>query len=162
MPSEADVDMGPQGPGYRGRAAAGEEHGVPECCPLYHRAVELIGRRWTGAILEVLVQGGSLRFSQIAVAVTDLSDRMLSDRLKELEAYGVVRRTVFPGPPVRVEYSLTRKGEDLAPALAELKRWARAWLATGVFENGNTGSVSHFSVATVSTRIADRAQPTAP
>jgi DNA-binding HxlR family transcriptional regulator len=159
MPSEADVDVGPQGPGYRGRAAAGEEHGVPECCPLYHRAVELIGRRWTGAILEVLVQGGSLRFSQIAVAVTDLSDRMLSDRLKELEAYGVVRRTVFPGPPVRVEYSLTRKGEDLAPALAELKRWARAWLATGVFENGN---VSHFSVATVSTRIADRAQPTAP
>jgi DNA-binding HxlR family transcriptional regulator len=85
---------------------------------------------------------------------------MLSDRLKELEAYGVVRRTVFPGPPVRVEYSLTSKGEDLAPALAELKRWARAWLGTGVFENGKNGSVSHLTVATVSTRTADRARPT--
>jgi len=154
--------MGPQASGYRGQAAAEQEQGLPECCPLYHRAVELVGRRWTGAILEVLVQGGSLRFSQIAVAVTDLSDRMLSDRLKELEAYGVVRRTVFPGPPVRVEYSLTRKGEDLAPALAELKRWARAWLGSGVFENAKNGNVSHFSVATASTRIASRARPTAP
>ena len=109
-------------------AAAGEGAGAPYCCPYYHRAVELIGRRWSGAILEILIQGDSLRFSQIASAVTDLSDRMLSDRLKELEASGLVRRTVLPGPPVRVEYSLTRMGRELAPALAELKRWARAWL----------------------------------
>jgi DNA-binding HxlR family transcriptional regulator len=70
----------------------------PACCPYFHQAVELIGRRWTGAILEILMQGGSLRFSTIAAAVPDLSDRMLSDRLKELEAYALVERTVFSGP----------------------------------------------------------------
>src|SRR5487761_1924396 len=102
----------------------------PACCPYYHQAVELIGRRWTGAILEILMQGGSLRFSVIAAAVPDLSDRMLSDRLKELESNHLVERTVYPGPPVRVQYALTIKGQELAPALAELKRWARHWLGT--------------------------------
>ena len=100
----------------------------PSCCPYFHQAVELIGRRWTGAILEILMQGGLLRFSTIAAAVPDLSDRMLSDRLKELESFGLVERTVVPGPPVRVQYALTLKGKELAPALRELKRWARHWL----------------------------------
>jgi len=100
----------------------------PSCCPYFHQAVELIGRRWTGAILEILMQGGLLRFSTIAAAVPDLSDRMLSDRLKELESFGLVERTVVPGPPVRVQYALTLKGQELAPALRELKRWARHWL----------------------------------
>ena len=113
-----------------------EDAAAPACCPYYHRAVELIGRRWTGAIIEILMQGGALRFSQIAGAVTDLSDRMLSDRLKELEAHGLVLRTVLPGPPVRVEYALTAKGRELAPALAELKRWARHWLTAVSFEAG--------------------------
>jgi len=120
--------------------ADGGDRAAPACCPFYHRAVELIGRRWTGAILEILIQGGSLRFSQIASAVADLSDRMLSDRLKELEAYGLVKRTVYPGPPIRVEYQLTRKGLELAPALEELKRWARAWLdAAAVYEARRSG-----------------------
>ena len=74
------------------------------------------------------MQGGSLRFSTIAAAVPDLSDRMLSDRLKELESNALVERTVFPGPPVRVQYALTEKGQELSPALRELKRWARHWL----------------------------------
>src|SRR6202161_793828 len=100
----------------------------PACCPFYHQAVELIGRRWTGAILEILMQGGALRFSVIAAAVPDLSDRMLSDRLKELESNSLVERTVYPGPPVRVQYALTLKGQELAPALQELKRWALHWL----------------------------------
>jgi DNA-binding HxlR family transcriptional regulator len=103
-------------------------HAKPSCCPYFHQAVELIGRRWTGAILEILMQGGSLRFSTIAAAVPDLSDRMLSDRLKELESYALVERTVFAGPPVRVQYELTAKGQELAPAIRELKRWARHWL----------------------------------
>ena len=102
--------------------------GGPSCCPHYHRAVELIGRRWTGAILLILLQSGPLRFSTIAAAVPDLSDRMLSDRLKELESYRLVERTVFPGPPVRVQYGLTDRGTQLAPALEELKRWAQRWL----------------------------------
>jgi DNA-binding HxlR family transcriptional regulator len=107
---------------------AGPQQVRPACCPYFHQAVELIGRRWTGAILEILIQGGSLRFSTIAAAVPDLSDRMLSDRLKELESHALVERTVFPGPPVRVQYALTPKGQELAPALSELKRWARHWL----------------------------------
>jgi len=108
--------------------AAREDAEQPVCCPYFHQAIELIGRRWTGAILDILMQGGSLRFSTIAAAVPDLSDRMLSDRLKELESHSLVDRTVFPGPPVRVQYALTLKGQDLAPALNELKRWARNWL----------------------------------
>src|ERR1035441_6982907 len=108
-------------PGPSTQAPEQARQARPACCPYYHRAVELIGRRWTGAILEILMQGGSLRFSAIAAAVPDLSDRMLSDRLKELEAHALVERTVFPGPPVRVQYALTHKGQELAPTLTELK-----------------------------------------
>ncbi|MBV9003823.1 MAG: helix-turn-helix transcriptional regulator [Solirubrobacterales bacterium] len=97
------------------------------CCPLYHEAVELVGRRWTGAILRVLMDG-PLRFSEIAQAVPELSDRLLSERMKELEARGMVQRTVISGPPLRVEYSLSRMGRELEPALSELQRWARRWL----------------------------------
>jgi DNA-binding HxlR family transcriptional regulator len=101
----------------------------PECCPYYHQAVELIGRRWSGAIVDVLLQRSALRFSEIAQAVPQISDRLLSERMKELETRGLVARAVYPGPPVRVEYSLTRMGWALAPALAELKAWAQHWLA---------------------------------
>ena len=97
------------------------------CCPLYHEAVELVGRRWTGAILRVLMDG-PLRFSEVAQAVPELSDRLLSERMKELEARGIVERTVLPGPPVRVEYSLSQMGRELEPALSELQRWANRWL----------------------------------
>jgi DNA-binding HxlR family transcriptional regulator len=106
---------------------AGDSQPEGACCPLYHQAVELIGKRWTGAIVSVLLERPR-RFSEIAQAVPQLSDRLLSERMKELEARGVVERTVFPGPPVRVEYGLTPMGRDLEPALAELKRWAREWL----------------------------------
>lgn len=103
--------------------------GRPACCPYYHEAVELIGRRWTGAIVGVLLHGGALRFTQIAAAVPELSDRLLSARMKELEARGLVRRTVAAGGPRRVEYELTEMGRELAPAVRELQRWARRWLA---------------------------------
>lgn len=97
------------------------------CCPLYHEAVELIGRRWTGAILRVLMDG-PLRFSQIGQAVPELSDRLLSERMKELESRGIVERTVISGPPLRVEYALSPMGQELEPALSELQRWAGRWL----------------------------------
>ena len=99
----------------------------PSCCPLYHEAVELVGRRWTGAILRVLMDG-ALRFSEIAQAVPELSDRLLSERMKELERRGMVERRVISGPPLRVEYSLSEMGRELEPALAELQRWANRWL----------------------------------
>jgi DNA-binding HxlR family transcriptional regulator len=110
--------------------ADGETRGTC-CCPLYHEAVELVGRRWTGAILRVLMDG-PLRFSEIAQAVPELSDRLLSERMKELEARGIVERTVISGPPLRVEYSLSKMGRELEPALSELQRWAKRWLGRRV------------------------------
>ena len=102
--------------------------GRAPCCGLYHRAVELVGKRWSGAILLVLLDG-PLHFSGIRQLVPELSDRLLSERLKELEAEGIVERRVLDGSPVRVEYSLTEKGQALEPAVRALKSWARDWLA---------------------------------
>jgi DNA-binding HxlR family transcriptional regulator len=69
-----------------------------------------------------------MRFSEIAQAVPDLSDRLLSERMKELEQRGIVERRVSAGAPVRVEYELTEMGRQLAPALQELETWAHRWL----------------------------------
>ena len=98
--------------------------GRSPCCALYHHAVEMIGRRWTGAILLVLVDSGPLRFSEIRQLVPDVSDRLLSERLKELEGEGIVVRRVYAETPIRVEYALTPKGQALEPALKALKRWS--------------------------------------
>ena len=108
-----------------GTRGASEE--PQQCCSLYHRAVELVGKRWTGAILSVLMDG-PLRFSEIGQLVPDLSDRLLSERLKELETEGIVERRVIDETPVRVEYALTEKGRALEPAVGALKSWARDWL----------------------------------
>ena len=99
-----------------------------ECCPYLHEGVELIGKRWTGAIVYVLLERGAMRFSEIGGAIPQLSDRLLSERVKELEARGIVERQVREGSPARVEYSLTDMGRELAPALHELRAWALRWL----------------------------------
>lgn len=95
-------------------------------CPVYHHAVELIGRRWSGAVIRALLTGVT-RFSDLTAAVPGLSDRMLSERLKEFEAEGIVTRTVIPETPVRVEYQLTDKGRDLASVVGAISRWADRW-----------------------------------
>jgi DNA-binding HxlR family transcriptional regulator len=97
-------------------------------CPYYHHAVELIGRRWTGVIIGAML-GGRTRFSEISHAVPGLSDRLLSERLKELEQEGIVVRTVIPDTPVRIEYRLTEKGEDLGQAMDAISAWAHRWLS---------------------------------
>jgi DNA-binding HxlR family transcriptional regulator len=111
------------------RSAAATAGAAPgeSVCPLFHEAVELVGRRWTGAILRTLMDG-PLRFSEVAAAIPELSDRLLSERMKELEARGLVKREVIPGPPLRVCYHLSPMGHELEPALGELQRWARRWL----------------------------------
>ena len=103
-------------------------------CPLYHRAVELIGRRWTGAILSALLMGAT-RFTDIIHAVPGLSDRLLSERLKELEAEGIVRRIVHPETPVRIEYHLTEKGHDLYSVTSALSEWAERWMGDAAKAN---------------------------
>lgn len=96
-------------------------------CPVYHRAIEIIGRRWTGAIVRALL-AGDRRFCQIRSTVPGLSDRLLSERLKELELEGIVERLVQPDTPVRIEYRLTPKGEGLAAVVQSVSRWAEEWL----------------------------------
>lgn len=96
-------------------------------CPKLHKAVELIGRRWTGAILSALLKGAT-RFTDIIHAVPGLSDRLLSERLKELEAEGIVRRIVHPETPVRIEYQLTEKGHELNAVIDALSHWAERWM----------------------------------
>lgn len=96
-------------------------------CPVYHRAVEVIGRRWTGEIIRALL-AGTTRFSEFTAAIPGLSDRLLSGRLKDLEAEGIVTRTVIPAKPVRVEYRLTEKGEALASVVQALSAWADTWV----------------------------------
>ncbi len=99
-------------------------------CPHYHHAVELIGRRWSGAILAALAEG-PMRFAELAASVPGMSDRLLSERLKELEHEGIVEREVESGTPVRVSYSLTEKGVALKPAMNALGSWARSWHVAG-------------------------------
>lgn len=100
------------------------ERHCPACC----QAVEIIGRRWTGAILQLLFAGAS-HFAEMERAIPDISSRMLSERLKELEAEGIVERAVIPQTPVRVEYRLTAKGRSLKPVLKALSAWADTWVA---------------------------------
>lgn len=97
------------------------------CCPHYHLAVELIGRRWTGAIIAVLLADGPHRFSELRDGVPGVSDRVLSQRMRELESAEIVSRTVDPGPPVCVRYALTEKGEELRDVVVALQRWGRRW-----------------------------------
>ncbi len=95
-------------------------------CPYFHEAVELLGKRWSGAIVHVLL-GGPMRFSELSHAVPLISDRLLSIRLRELEGFDIVERQVHDEPPVRVEYELTPKGRALEPAVSALRSWAREW-----------------------------------
>jgi DNA-binding HxlR family transcriptional regulator len=105
------------------RRAAAEQ-----ICPKFHKTIELIGRRWTGSIVQLLMDGPR-RFTALRGAVPGLHDRLLSERLKELESEGLVRRLVYAETPVRVEYELTDKGRALERVFAELHRWAERWIS---------------------------------
>jgi DNA-binding HxlR family transcriptional regulator len=100
---------------------------VHQVCGRYHAAIELIGARWTGAILRVLFTGQH-RYAQIKAAVPGLSDTMLAERLRSLEADGLVERRVIPTSPVQVEYHLTDKGLDLEPVLDAVISWSHKWI----------------------------------
>jgi DNA-binding HxlR family transcriptional regulator len=98
-----------------------------DLCPRFQVAVDLLGKRWTTLVLHVLLHGPS-RFGELASTLQVVSERMLSERLKELEEAGVVERRVLSGPPVGVEYRLTRKGEALGRVLRGLEKWADEWV----------------------------------
>jgi DNA-binding HxlR family transcriptional regulator len=96
-------------------------------CPRYEQAIQLLGKRWTGLLLDTLM-GGPRRFCELTAAVEGLSDRVLSDRLRELEQEGIVERVVYPNIPVRVEYRLTEKGYALKPVVEAIHQWAEMWI----------------------------------
>ncbi len=110
----------------------GEKPTLALCTP-FHHAIELIGRRWTGAIISLLLQT-RCRFATLRDAIPEITDRMLSERLQELESEGIVERTVIPETPVRVEYSLTKKGRALAAAVEAISDWAHKWGTTPATE----------------------------
>ena len=96
-------------------------------CPRYEHAVQILGKRWTGLLLLALMDGPR-RFCELTSLVEGLSDRVLSDRLRELEVEDIVHRVVYPQIPVRVEYQLTPKGRALKPVVEAIQVWAEQWV----------------------------------
>lgn len=101
--------------------------GYDQMCPRYERAMEVLGKKWTGLILRILM-GGPRRFGEFRAQVPDLSERLLSKRLKELEDEGIVQRSVFDTKPVLIQYQLTEKGRALEPVVATIQAWAERWV----------------------------------
>lgn len=105
--------------------APGIEYSAP-----FQRAIELVGKRWTGAVVRGLMPRPA-RFNQLLAGIPAISDRVLTERLRELELEGIVERLVDPGPPVRVSYRLTARGRALQPIVAAVDEWAGTWLVGG-------------------------------
>lgn len=100
--------------------------GYEQMCPRYEAAVELLGKKWTALLIRILLNGPK-RFSEFKAQLPELSDRLLSERLKELEDAGVLRRVVYDTKPVRIQYQLTQKGRELEPVVASIQQWAERW-----------------------------------
>lgn len=96
-------------------------------CPKFEKAASILGKRWTGLLIRVLLDGPR-RFNDILKIVEAVSDRVLTERLRELEAEGLVERTVYPESPVRVLYSLTEKGRDFQSVLQAMQSWGERWV----------------------------------
>ncbi|MFT9847150.1 winged helix-turn-helix transcriptional regulator [Aneurinibacillus sp. REN35] len=96
-------------------------------CPRFEAAFELLGKRWTGLIIQSLVHG-PMRFSEMKEMIPNMSDRMLAERCKELEQAKIVVRHVYPETPVRIEYELTDKGKALKPVMDQIQCWAEEWI----------------------------------
>jgi DNA-binding HxlR family transcriptional regulator len=100
---------------------------MEQMCPKFEAAFELLGKRWTGLIIRALLSGPK-RFKDISEMIPNMSDRMLAERFKELEAAGILVRHVYPETPVRIEYELTEKGKALEPVMNALQAWADQWV----------------------------------
>ena len=98
-----------------------------QMCPRFEHAFELLGKRWTGLIIRVLLTG-TKRFKEISDMIPGMSDRMLTERFKEMELAGIIVRHVYPETPVRIEYELTDKGRALEPVMDQIQKWAEQWI----------------------------------
>ncbi|GAA0390667.1 HTH-type transcriptional regulator YodB [Acrocarpospora corrugata] len=104
-------------------------------CPAFQITVELAGRRWNGAIL-LAAERGATRYSEFLAAVPGISERLLAQRLRELDAEGLVERVVVPSTPVQITYTLTGKGAELVDALRPLIAWGERWIGEGTRADG--------------------------
>ncbi|GAA3569374.1 helix-turn-helix domain-containing protein [Nonomuraea rosea] len=96
-------------------------------CVRFHTALELIGARWSGALIHMIFKGAH-RYADLKAAIPGINDTMLARRLRELESAGLIERRVLPTSPVRVEYHLTEMGRELRPVLDELVTWSHKWI----------------------------------
>jgi DNA-binding HxlR family transcriptional regulator len=97
-------------------------------CDRYTHAVDILGRRWMGLVLRALL-AGPRRFNELLAAIPGISDPLLTQRLRELEAEGLVERRVLPTSPVRVEYTLTEAGCALDGVIEAIGAWSQRWLS---------------------------------
>jgi DNA-binding HxlR family transcriptional regulator len=93
-------------------------------CPRYQRAAELLGRRWSAAVIRVTMDGPA-RFTEIRSSVEGLSARLLAERLRELEAAGLIERRAVGANAV--EYRLTPKGHALSQVVRSIEAWVETW-----------------------------------
>ena len=112
---------------------------ISHICPRYEHASQILGKRWTGLLLLALMDGPR-RFCELTSLVDGLSDRVLSDRLRELEVEDIVSRVVYPNIPVRVEYQLTEKGRALKPVVDAIQNWANEWVTPPEHISGSCGN----------------------
>lgn len=95
-------------------------------CPRFEHTFTILGKKWNGLIIEVLLNEQTQRFKDLAAHVDKCSDRVLVERLKELEEEQIVQRNTFPGES-RIEYSLTKRGKELAPVMSAVHSWSDKW-----------------------------------
>ncbi|CQR57141.1 helix-turn-helix transcriptional regulator [Paenibacillus sonchi] len=103
-----------------------EEHQLT-MCPRFESAFSFLGKRWNGLIIQTLMSGPK-RFKDISGLIPSMSDKMLSERMKDLECEGILVRHVYPETPVRIEYELTAKGRALEPVMQQIQSWAESWV----------------------------------
>ncbi|MNO40021.1 HTH-type transcriptional regulator YodB [compost metagenome] len=103
-----------------------EEHQFA-MCPRFETAFSFLGKRWNGLIIQTLMNGPK-RFKDISGLIPSMSDKMLSERMKDLEGEGILVRHVYPETPVRIEYELTDKGRALQPVMQQIQSWAESWV----------------------------------
>ena len=108
-------------------AARRHTHHIGPVCGRYHAAADLLCKRWSVSVVAVLVDQDQVRFNQLREAVPGITPKLLAERLRELEAAGIVERRVTASVPVLVEYRMTAKGLALRDLVLALQSWADAW-----------------------------------
>ncbi|MCD7035812.1 winged helix-turn-helix transcriptional regulator [Metabacillus sp. GX 13764] len=98
----------------------------PVLCSKVEKGMKIISQRWTSLIIYQLLNGPQ-RFCEVEASLP-ISGRVLSERFKELEQEGIVKREVFPETPVRIVYSLTDKGKALEPIMRGIEEWSHSWI----------------------------------